>query len=94
MSEDKQNPSQPPPEPLDAPNPCTPSLELSPRQLECLHRIALGETTAEIAAALGLSRHTVDHYVGAACSRLGARSRAQAVAIAIGKKIIDPCRSA
>jgi DNA-binding CsgD family transcriptional regulator len=58
--------------------------------LECLHRIALGETTTEIAAALDLSRHTVDHYIGAACSRLGARSRAQAVAIAIVRKIIEP----
>jgi DNA-binding CsgD family transcriptional regulator len=54
-----------------------------------VRRIARGETTAEIAVALGHSRHTVDHYVGAACARLGARSRAQAVAITIGRQIID-----
>ena len=94
MSEDDEDSSRRSPEALDPPNPCGPTLDLSPRQLECLRRIALGETTAEIAAALGLSRHTVDHYVSAACGRLGARSRAQAVAIAIAKKYIDPCRSA
>lgn len=66
---------------------------LTPRQIDCLTRIAAGETTVEIARVLGLSRHTVDHYVGAACNRLGARSRAQAVAIAIGKGIIDPSGS-
>ncbi len=56
---------------------------LSARQLECLRRIAAGETSAMIALDLGLSTRTVDHYVGHACARLGARSRAQAVAAAI-----------
>jgi DNA-binding CsgD family transcriptional regulator len=64
--------------------------KLTPRQIECLQRIACGETSAQIAAALGLSVRTVDHYVGAACSRFGVRSRAQAVAIAIQQNIILP----
>jgi len=57
--------------------------ELSARQIECLRRVAKGDSSIEIAAALGLSVRTVDHYVGAACAKLGARSRAQAVARAI-----------
>ena len=61
---------------------------LSARQVECLLRISRGETSAEIAAALGLSRHTVDHYIGGACAKLGAKTRAQAVAIAIAQQQI------
>jgi DNA-binding CsgD family transcriptional regulator len=61
---------------------------LSARQIECLTRIAAGETSAEIALALGVSRRTVDEYVGAACARLGVRSRSQAVAVCISQNII------
>ena len=61
---------------------------LSARQIECLLRISRGETSAEIAVALGLSRHTVDHYIGGACAKLGAKTRAQAVAIAIAQQQI------
>lgn len=65
-----------------------PGVKLSTRQLECLARIAAGETSVEIAAGLGLSPRTVDHYVGAACQKLGARSRAQAVAAALQMDLI------
>lgn len=67
-----------------------PGVKLSTRQLECLARIAAGETSVEIAAGLGLSPRTVDHYIGAACSKLGARSRAQAVAAALRMELIVP----
>jgi DNA-binding CsgD family transcriptional regulator len=67
----------------DRPNP------LTARQLECLTRIARGETSAEIGLALGLSKRTVDEYVGDACVRLGVKNRAQAVAVSIGLNIID-----
>ena len=63
-------------------------VKLSPRQIECLSRIARGETSAEIAVALGLSKRTIDHYVNSACGRLGVRNRAQAVAIAISEGLI------
>jgi len=56
---------------------------LSKRQRECLQGIAEGLTSAEIAASLGLSARTVDHYVGDACGKLKVRSRAHAVAEAI-----------
>jgi LuxR family quorum sensing-dependent transcriptional regulator len=64
------------------------SIQLTPRQLECLTRIAAGQTSAEIGAALGLSTRTVDHYVTHACARLGVRNRAQAVAKAIRTRLI------
>ena len=53
---------------------------LSPRQIECLRLAALGLTSVEIAAALGLSSRTVDQHVGDACERLKVRNRVQAVA--------------
>jgi DNA-binding CsgD family transcriptional regulator len=55
---------------------------LTPRQLACLRLVALGKTSPEIGAAIGLSPRTVDQYVGAACKRLGARARIQVVALA------------
>jgi DNA-binding CsgD family transcriptional regulator len=63
--------------------------KLSPRQLECLEMIAAGETSAEIARVLGVSRRTVDHYVANTCARLGVRNRTQAVAKAIVDGLIE-----
>jgi DNA-binding CsgD family transcriptional regulator len=63
---------------------------LSPRQLECLRQIAAGETSGRIAASLGISHRTVDHYVALACAKLGVRTRAQAVARMMALEIIDP----
>ena len=62
---------------------------LTVRQIECLRRIAAGQTSLEFAHALGLSRHTVDHYIGGACERLQARSRAHAVAVAISRNLLS-----
>jgi DNA-binding CsgD family transcriptional regulator len=63
---------------------------LSARQQECLRRIACGETSVEIAAALQLSRHTVNHYIDGACHRLRAKTRAHAVALALVRRLIPP----
>jgi LuxR family quorum-sensing system transcriptional regulator CciR len=76
------------------PNPSGPlepqPARLSPRQLDCLTRIAAGETSAEIAKALGISKRTVDHYIVLLCAKLGVRTRAQAVGVAISQRIIAP----
>ncbi|MBN9318787.1 MAG: hypothetical protein BGN86_07825 [Caulobacterales bacterium 68-7] len=64
-------------------SPAKPALPLSARQVECLARIAAGETSSQIADALKLSPRTVDHYVAAACARLGVKTRAHAVAMAL-----------
>lgn len=61
---------------------------LSRRQFEVLTRIAAGQTSPSIASDLGLSTRTVDHYVGAVCKKLGAKSRAQAVATALRMGLI------
>ena len=64
-------------------------VRLSARQVECLQRIAGGETSAEIALSLGLSVRTIDHYVRFVCAKLGVRGRAQAVAKALNLKLIQ-----
>lgn len=61
---------------------------LSPRQFDVLTRIAAGQTSPSIASDLGLSTRTIDHYVGAVCKKLGAKSRAQAVATALRMGLI------
>jgi DNA-binding NarL/FixJ family response regulator len=56
--------------------------ELSPREREVLRLVAQGKTNAEIAAALVLSEHTVHRHLANILAKLGASSRAAAVAAA------------
>lgn len=58
--------------PADAP-------PLTTRQLEILRLLSNGRSTKEIAADLGLSVHTVRHHIQAIRTRLGAKSRVQAL---------------
>ena len=53
---------------------------LSAREHDVLLRVAKGETTQQIAAALGLSTYTVQDHVGHACERVGVRGRRELVA--------------
>jgi DNA-binding NarL/FixJ family response regulator len=55
---------------------------LTNREVELLALVAEGHSNAEVAARLSISAKTVDHHVSAAMSKLGAHSRAQAVATA------------
>jgi DNA-binding CsgD family transcriptional regulator len=57
--------------------------QLSPRQREILNLVAEGRTSKEIAVALGISESTVNWHLANAFERLGASSRAEAVALAI-----------
>jgi two-component system, NarL family, nitrate/nitrite response regulator NarL len=66
------------------------AVELSPREREALHRIASGRTTKEIAAELGVAESTVNWHVGNALGKLGASTRAEAVAIALRRDALDP----
>ena len=50
---------------------------LSAREQEIVQLVAAGQTNAEIAAALYLSRRTVEHYVSNILTKLGYRSRVQ-----------------
>lgn len=55
-------------------------VKLSPREIDVLSCAALGGTTADIARQLGLQPGTVKAYLGTAMSKLGANTRAAAVA--------------
>jgi DNA-binding NarL/FixJ family response regulator len=58
-------------------------MSLSSRQKEVLALVALGATDGEIAQQLCLSVYTIAWHVRKILTRLGARSRAHAVALAI-----------
>lgn len=66
----------------------------SARECEILRLLATGATDPQIAAMLGLSPATVQTHVRNAKAKLGARTRAQAVAMAIGQELISPPPSA
>lgn len=57
--------------------------ELSPRQRQILALVAAGRTSKEIASELGISESTVNWHLTKTFARLGASSRAEAVAIAM-----------
>lgn len=63
--------------------------KLSAREGECLMWTASGKTSAEIAIILKLSEHTVNHYLTAACQKLGATNRAHAVYKAMRAGYLD-----
>ena len=56
---------------------------LTDRQWEVMDWISKGKTSGEIATILGISEHTVDVHAAAACERLDAVNRAQAVGVAV-----------
>jgi len=60
------------------------------REREVLALLATGATDAEIADLLGLSPATVQTHVRNAKTKLGARTRAQAVALAVAQGLIAP----
>src|SRR5688572_12663757 len=60
------------------------------RELEVLALLAGGRTDVQIADLLELSPATVQTHVRNAKSKLGARTRAQAVAIALQRGLIEP----
>lgn len=66
-----------------------PAGRLSDRELEILALVADGLDSKEIARELFLSHETVRTHMTHALRKLGARSRAQAVAVAIRDRLID-----
>nr|CAD6423146.1 LuxR family transcriptional regulator [Rhizobium sp. Q54] len=61
---------------------------LTDRELDCLNWTAAGKTSAEIAEILGLSEHTVNHYLNRAAKKLDSVNRTQAVAKALRAGLI------
>ncbi|WP_275789250.1 LuxR family transcriptional regulator [Pararhizobium gei] len=56
-----------------------PGVALSEREIQCLSWTAAGKTSSEIAGILGLSEHTVNHYLNHVSKKLDAVNRTQAV---------------
>ena len=66
-----------------------PAESLSPREAEVLRHVAAGLTNKAIALKLGISEHTVKFHLGSAMGKLGAASRAEAVASAMRRGLIS-----
>jgi DNA-binding NarL/FixJ family response regulator len=62
---------------------------LTAREVQVLRAVAAGQTNKAIALKLGISEHTVKFHLGSAMSKLGAASRAEAVATAIHRGLIS-----
>lgn len=67
-----------------------PTRILTPRERECLEWVAGGKTDWEISQILGISEQTVHGYAQNAMTKLNARTRAQAVALAMLSLQIHP----
>jgi DNA-binding NarL/FixJ family response regulator len=79
--------------PLPMPFPSTPSRTrsgtLSERECEVLEQIARGHSIEDISSDLFLSPHTVRTHIKNILRKMGARTRAHAVAMAISDGVID-----
>jgi DNA-binding NarL/FixJ family response regulator len=63
--------------------PRTPGLALTAREREILELIAEGANNRVVGARLAISRHTVKFHVASILAKLGARSRTEAVSLAL-----------
>ena len=70
-----------------------PTLSFSKREIQILSLVAEGRTDNEIGILLCMSAKTVSWYVREVRLRLGARSRAHAVALAMRQGILSGCLS-
>lgn len=61
--------------------------ELTEREVEVLRQVSRGQTSKEIAAALGISRRTVDHHIGHIYDKTGVSTRGAAILWAIERGI-------
>ena len=66
-----------------------PANGLTARERECLAWTSVGKTAWEIGSILGISEHTAVAHLNAAVRKLGAASRAHAVAEALRRGLIE-----
>jgi DNA-binding CsgD family transcriptional regulator len=59
--------------------------QLTDREREVLRRTALGETNAQIAAALGVTVHAVKFHLSSIFRKLGVGNRTGAAAVYLGR---------
>ncbi len=74
---------------LMAPMSSSAGVRLSPRQRECLQWVRAGKSDWEIGEILKISEHTVKEHIEAARTKLGVRTRTQAVIEAIALRLIS-----
>ena len=67
-----------------------PGQPLNHMEVDILRRLAAGDSDNQIARALEISTRTYRRYLTATMRKLGARTRAHAVAIALTGRIIAP----
>ncbi len=61
---------------------------LSEREHAVLRLVSYGDTNKDIAQELGIADHTVETHIGNIMIKLGARSRVEAVALAVGRGVL------
>ncbi|MBC2770091.1 helix-turn-helix domain-containing protein [Pusillimonas minor] len=68
-----------------AAHPATPfqGTHLTPREVECLQWAAIGKTSAEIGAILGLAERTANFHIKNACTKLDVCNRQAAITFAL-----------
>ena len=62
--------------------------ELTAREVEVLRLIARGYRNKQVAASLNISQHTAKYHVSAVISKLGARTRTEAVTIGVMRGLV------
>jgi DNA-binding CsgD family transcriptional regulator len=69
--------------------PHEPTVLLTPREIEVLGALGNGMTNKEVARLLGISPHTVKFHIESLFRKLGAASRAEAVAKGMRQQIVE-----
>jgi len=64
------------------------AIKLTQRQMEVLRLLAMGATNAQIAMSLNITLRTVKYHTASIYSKIGASTRAEAIAWAWKNKII------
>ncbi|ROT46630.1 helix-turn-helix transcriptional regulator [Pusillimonas sp. NJUB218] len=62
---------------------------LTPREVECLRWAAIGKTSAEIGAILGLTERTANFHIKNACTKLDVCNRQAAITHALRAGYLD-----
>jgi DNA-binding NarL/FixJ family response regulator/signal transduction histidine kinase len=68
----------------------TSRVKLTAREFDVLHLLASGASNRDIGAAIHVAPKTVERSVATIVTKLGARNRTHAVALAIAGKLVDP----
>jgi len=65
-------------------------IELTARQLACLHWASLGKTSWETGVIMGVTERTVNYHIQLACKKLNVSGRQAAITKAIHAGLLSP----